>query len=105
MKISKEAVINALKTISLPGDNKNIIDKGAVSNLLVFGDQVDIDIKLNNPSLEARKKLEVIILKTLHEKVYEKAKIKINISVVAQEQKHETVNGKTISGIENIIAR
>ena len=104
MKISKEAVINTLKTISLPGDNKNIIDKGAVSNVLVFGDQVDIDIKLNNPSLQARKKLEVIILKTLHEKVYEKAKIKINISVVAQEKKDGTVNGKTISGIENIIA-
>ncbi len=104
MKISKEAVINALKTISLPGDNKNIIDKGIVSNVLVFGDQVDIDIKLNNPSLQARKKLEVIILKTLHEKVYEKAKIKINISVVAQEKKDGTVNGKTISGIENIIA-
>ena len=30
--------------------------------------------------------------------------IKINISVVAQEKKDGTVNGKTISGIENIIA-
>lgn len=104
MKISKEDVINALKTISLSGDNENLIDKGSVSNVLIFGDQIDIDLKLNNPSLQARKKLEVLILKTLHEKVYEKAKIKINVSIVAEEKKDQSITAKTLSGIENVIA-
>ena len=104
MKISKEDVINTLKTISLSGDNQNIIDKGSVSNVMIFGDQIDIDLKLNNPSLQARKKLEVLILKTLHEKVYEKAKIKINVSIVAEEKKDQSITAKTLSGIENIIA-
>ena len=104
MKISKEDVINTLKTISLSGDNQNIIDKGSVSNVMIFGDQIDIDLKLNNPSLQARKKLEVLILKTLHEKVYEKAKIKINVSIVAEEKKDQSITAKTLSGIENVIA-
>ena len=104
MKISKEDVINSLKTISLSGDNENIIDKGSVSNVMIFGDQIDIDLKLNNPSLQARKKLEVLILKTLHEKVYEKAKIKINVSIVAEEKKDQSITAKTLSGIENVIA-
>jgi len=104
MKISKEDVINALKTISLSGDNENIIDKGSVSNVMIFGDQIDIDLKLNNPSLQARKKLEVLILKTLHEKVYEKAKIKINVSIVAEEKTDQSITAKTLSGIENVIA-
>ena len=104
MKISKEDVINSLKTISLSGDNKNIIDKGSVSNVMIFGDQIDIDLKLNNPSLQARKKLEVLILKTLHEKVYEKAKIKINVSIVAEEKKDQSITAKTLPGIENVIA-
>lgn len=104
MKISKEDVINALKTISLSGDNENIIDKGSVSNVMIFGDQIDIDLKLNNPSLQARKKLEVLILKTLHEKVYEKAKIKINVSIVAEEKKDQSITAKTLPGIENVIA-
>ena len=104
MKISKEDVINALKTISLSGDNENIIDKGSVSNVIIFGDQIDIDLKLNNPSLQARKKLEVLILKTLHEKVYEKAKIKINVSIVAEEKRDQSITAKTLSGIENVIA-
>ena len=104
MNISKKDVIEALKTICLSGESENIVDKGAVSNLMIFGDQIDIDLKLNNPSLQARKKLEVLILKTLHEKVYEKAKIKINISVVAQEKKDQSITTKTLSGIENVIA-
>ncbi len=104
MNISKKNVIETLKTICLSGESENIVDKGAVSNLMIFGDQIDIDLKLNNPSLQARKKLEVLILKTLHEKVYEKAKIKINISVVAQEKKDQSIAVKTLSGIENIIA-
>lgn len=104
MKITKEAVLRTLKTISLPGEGENIVDKGIVSNLMIFGDQIDIDIQLENPSLQARKKLEVTILKTLHEQVYEKAKIKINIKVVTPPKTTETIKGKPILGIENVIA-
>jgi ATP-binding protein involved in chromosome partitioning len=104
MKITKEAVINSLKTVSLPGEGGNIIDEGVVSNIMIFNDQVDIDLQLQNPSLQARKKLEVTILKTLHEQVYEKAKIKINTKVVAAAKPEQTIKGKPIEGIENIIA-
>ena len=104
MKITKEAVINSLKTVSLPGEGGNIIDEGVVSNIMIFDDQVDIDLQLQNPSLQARKKLEVTILKTLHRQVYEKAKIKINIKVVAAAKPEQTIKGKPIEGIENIIA-
>ena len=105
MEITKEAIFEALKTITLPGEGENIVDKGAVSNIMIFGDQIDIDIQLQNPSLQARKKLEVSILKTIHEQVYEKAKIKINIKVIAKPAKEQNViKGKPIKGIENIIA-
>ncbi|MDB4263379.1 Mrp/NBP35 family ATP-binding protein [Flavobacteriaceae bacterium] len=104
MIITKEAVINALNKISLPGEGKNIIDRGAVSNIMIFGDQIDIDIQLENPSLQARKKLEVTILKTIHEMVFEKAKIKINIKVVSPPAEENTIKGKPIKGIENVIA-
>ena len=104
MKITKEAVIESLKTISLPGKGGNLVDQGVVSNIMIFGDQVDIDLQLQNPSLQARKKLEVTILKTLHEQVYEKAKIKINTKVIAPPKSQDQIKGKPIQGIENIIA-
>ena len=104
MKITKNSIFSALEKISLPGEKENIIDKGIVTNVMIFGDQVDIDIKFENPSLQARKKLEVTILKTIHELVYKKAKININIKVISPQKKVDSIKGKPIPGIENVIA-
>lgn len=102
MKINKTEVLQALETISAPGEGKNMIESGAVTNVMVFGDEVIVDITINNPSLQAKKKTEVEILKTIHDKVYQKAKIKVNIKVEAQEKPQ--IKGKNIPGIKNIIA-
>ena len=69
---------------------------------MIFGDQIDIDLKLNNPSLQLGKVR--FNFENFARKVYEKAKIKINISVVAQEKKDQSITTKTLSGIENVIA-
>ena len=56
MKINKENVLKALESISAPGERKNIVESKAVLNVMTFGDQIDIDLKLENPTLQARKK-------------------------------------------------
>ena len=83
MKIAKKDILEALENITVPGEGQNMVESGAVTNIQVFGDEVEVDITIKNPSLQARKKTEVEILKIIHEKVYEKAKIKINLKVEA----------------------
>lgn len=102
--MKKDEIISALKSISVPGEGQNMVDSGAVTNVQVFGDEVEVDITINNPSLQAKKKTEVSILQTIHEKVHEKAKIKVNLKVVAAEQEKPQIKGKPIAGIKNIIA-
>ncbi|NRR90061.1 Mrp/NBP35 family ATP-binding protein [Winogradskyella undariae] len=105
MKLVKQDILNALKTITAPGEGENMVDSGAVTNVVTFADEVIVDITIKNPSLQARKKTEVEILQTIHKEVYEKAKIKVNIKVEAPaaESKNE-IKGKAIPGIQNIIA-
>jgi len=103
MKFTKKNVEDALKTITTPGGGGNLIDSQAVTNIMVFGDEIDIDVRLSNPSLQARKKLEVSILEVLHEKVYPKAKIKINTKVDAPPPT-APIKGQPIPGIDSIIA-
>jgi ATP-binding protein involved in chromosome partitioning len=81
-----------------------MIDSQAVKNIIVFGDEVIVDITISNPSLQAKKRTEVDILKTIHELVYAKAKITVNIKVEAQTQPKNNIKGKPIPGIQNIIA-
>jgi len=106
MKLNKKDILKALENITVPGEGKNMVESGAVTNVMVFGDEVVVDITIANPSLQARKKTEVEILKTIHAEVYEKAKIKINVKVEAPAAKPKAneIKGKPIPGIKNIIA-
>jgi ATP-binding protein involved in chromosome partitioning len=105
VKLKKQDILEALKAITVPGEGENMVDSGAVTNVVTFADEVIVDITIKNPSLQARKKTEVEILQTIHREVYEKAKIKVNIKVDAPATKPKNeIKGKPIPGIQNIIA-
>ncbi|MCP4978442.1 MAG: Mrp/NBP35 family ATP-binding protein [Maribacter sp.] len=105
MKLNKQDILKALEHITVPGEGQNMVESGAVKNVQIFGDEIEIDITINNPSLQARKKTEVEILKIIHKEVYEKAKIKINVKVDAPpKQQVNEIKGKPLPGIQNIIA-
>ena len=104
MKFSKKDIENALKTITAPGEGTNMIDSKAVKNIMVFDDEVVVDITITNPSLQAKKRTEVDILKTIHEQVYPKAKIQVNVTVNAPTKAKNEIKGKPIPGIQNIVA-
>ncbi len=104
--MTKSEILKALSTISAPGEGQNLVESGAIKNVQVFGDEVVVDVTINNPSLQARKKTEVSILQVIHADVHPKAKIKVNLSVEASEktQNSNLIKGKPIPGIKNIIA-
>ena len=104
MKLNKQDVSNALKTISAPGEGANMIDSGAVKNIVVFADEVIIDITISNPTLQAKKRTEVDIMKVIHDNVYEKAKITVNVKVEAAAKPKNEIKGSPIPGIQNIVA-
>jgi len=105
VKLNKQDILKALENISTPGDGQNMIESGAVKNVMTFGDEVIVDITINNPSLQAKKRMEVDIMKTIHDKVYEKAKITVNVKVDAPASpKSNVIKGKPIAGIQNIVA-
>ena len=104
MKFNKQDIEQALKTITVPGEGQNMIESKAVKNIIVFADEVIVDITISNPSLQAKKRTEVDILKTIHELVYAKAKIKVNVKVEASTQPKNEIKGKSIPGIQNIVA-
>ena len=105
MKINKKSIESILKTINSPGTNQDLISSGALLNIQVFGDQIEIDLKINNPSLQARKKLEIDIEKSITSKIEDKLIIKTNISVDYSKSKSSNlIKGQPIPGIDSIIA-
>ncbi|RSK41852.1 Mrp/NBP35 family ATP-binding protein [Mangrovimonas spongiae] len=111
MKLNKQDILKALETITAPGEGQNMVESEAVTNIVTFGDEVIVDVTIKNPSLQAKKKTEVEIMKVIHDKVYEKAKIKVNVKVDAPAKPKngmsggkQEIKGKPIPGIKNIVA-
>ena len=105
MNIQKKQIQEVLKSVKVKGDEKSLIENNLVTNIVVFGDEVNIDITIHNPTLHAKKQVEVDILKAVHEQVYAKAKIKVLIKVEAPKQENSNlIRGEKIQGVENIIA-
>lgn len=105
MTFDKQAVLDALKTITAPGEAENMVDSGVVKNVVIFGDEVIVDVTISNPTLQAKKRIEVDIMKTIHDLVFEKAKVQVRVTVNSPAAATAaTIKGQPIKGIQNIIA-
>ena len=104
MNIDKQQIQNALSSVKMPEGDKSIWESGVVKNIQIFGIEIILDVEISNPTLQYKKRVEVDCLKIIHEKVYEKADIKINFTVLKTEEKATIIKGNEIPGIKNIIA-
>lgn len=106
MSISKKDIFKALETITVSGEGKNMVDSGAVQNVVTFADEVIVDLTLSTPALHIKKRAEADVKKAIHENVDANAKVQVNIKVEApaKPQNPNLIKGKPIKGIQNIVA-
>lgn len=103
MTLNKKDISKALETITAPGEGKNLIESEAVKNIVTFDKEVIVDVTIGNPSLQAKKKIEIEIMKAIHEHVHQKADVKVNVSAEVPPKPTE-IKGNKIPGVQNIIA-
>ena len=104
MNINKQQIEKALSLVKMPEGDKSILESGVVKNIQIFGTEIILDLEITNPTLQYKKRVEVDCLKIIHDKVYEKADIKINTIVLKSEVKSNVIKGNEIPGVKNIIA-
>ena len=107
MSFTKQDIYKALETITEPGEGKSLVENKNISNLVVFGNEVIVDVTISNPTLQAKKKVESEIKKAILSKVDEKIDVKVNVKTSAapkKEEKSTLIKGKKIPSIKNIIA-
>ena len=106
MSFKKQDIYKALETITAPGEGKSLIENNNVTNVVTFGNEVIVDVTINNPTLQARKKIETEISKAIKTNVNDSIEVKINVKVEKAESKEKPnqIRGKEIPNIKNIIA-
>lgn len=104
MKLDRKEILSALETITIAGEGKNMVESGAVKNVLTFGNEVVVDLLISTPAMHIKKRAEDDIKKLIHEKFSPDAVVKVNIKVEAPANNPNEIKGKAIPGISNIIA-
>lgn len=104
MSFKKQDIYGALEKISAPGEGKNLMESNSVTNVVIFGKEVIVDVTINNPSLQAKKKIEVEIMKVIHDHVDQKIDVKVNVKANPIMQPKTIAPDNSIPGIKNIIA-
>ena len=103
MKLDRKDILKALETITIAGEGKNMVESGAVQNVVTFGnEEVVVDLVLTTPAMHIKKRAEDDIKKLIHTTYSDSVNVKVNIKVEAPEKTE--IKGKEIPGISNIIA-
>ena len=102
MKLDRKEILKALETITIAGEGKNMVESGAVKNVVTFGDEVVVDLIIATPAMHIKKRAEDDIKKLIHEKFSPDVVVKVNIKVEAPEKNE--IKGKAVPGMRNIIA-
>ena len=63
MKLDRKEILKALETISIAGEGKNMVESGAIQNVITFGDEVVVDLVLATPAMHIKKRAEDDIIK------------------------------------------
>ena len=103
--LSKARYQQSLETITAPGEG-SLVENNNLINVVIFGDEVVVDITIANPTLQAKKKVEVEVIKAIHTHVDQKINVKVNVKSVPKpkEETPNVIRGKAIPNIQNIIA-
>jgi ATP-binding protein involved in chromosome partitioning len=103
MKLDRKEILKALETITIAGEGKNMVESGAIQNVITFGNEVVIDLTLSTPAMHIKKRAEDDIKKLIHETFSADIVVKVNSKVEVKENENQ-IKGKSIPGIKNIIA-
>lgn len=106
MSIKKQDVMEALSGITVAGAGKNMVESGAVRNVMTFADEVVVDLVLETPAMHIKKRAEADVIDAVLSKVSADAKVSVNIKVEApaKPDNPNLIKGKAIPGIKNIVA-
>ena len=106
MEFTKKDILNALETITAPGAGGNLIATDSIKNIVIFDKEVLVDVTIGNPSLQAKKRVEVDIMKTIHEKVHQKIQVKVNVITETPKVVAPTpiIKNDKLPGVKNVIA-
>lgn len=102
MEITKEEILRALERVVEPDLKKDIVALDLVSDVVVEGEIVAFEVKVSNPAMHGKKRMEEACLFALERHFGKKVPADIKVVGIAKEGTAE--QRRILPGVKNIIA-
>ena len=103
MNPSKDIILSLLKTIYLENGETDIVSNKSITNVIVFENEVIIDLEINNPTLQSKNKVKASIKDVLKSK-FNQIDVKFNFKIAKTTNKTILNNSRVLENVQNIIA-
>tara|TARA_B100001059_G_C17823939_1_gene580132 strand:- start:2007 stop:3134 length:1128 start_codon:yes stop_codon:yes gene_type:complete len=103
LKISKDIILSLLKTIYLENGKTDIVSNKSITNVIVFENEVIIDLEINNPTLQSKNKIKASINDVLKSK-FNQIEVKVNFKITKTTNKTILNDSRVLENVQNIIA-
>ena len=103
MKPSKDIILSLLKTIYLENGKNDIVSNKSITNVIVFENEVIIDLEINNPTLQSKNKIKASINDVLKSK-FNQIDVKVNFKITKTTSKTILNDSRVLENVQNIVA-
>jgi len=104
LKPNKNKILTLLRTVHLNNEKIDIVSNNSVTNIIVFDNEILIDLEIENPTLQSKNKVKKLINDVLKAKFKDNYDLKINFKVAKPAIKTILNHEKVLENVQNIIA-
>ena len=104
LRPNKDKILNLLKNVHLNNEKHDIVTNNSVSNVVVFDNEILIDLEIVNPTLQSKNKVKTLINNVLKGEFKNNFVVKINFIVALPKKKTILNDDKVLANVQNIIA-
>ncbi|MDP4828464.1 MAG: P-loop NTPase, partial [Flavobacteriales bacterium] len=102
MQVTREQVLEALSHVVEPDLKKDIISLNLVEDLQIEGNTIRFKVKVSNPAMHSRKRMEEACEFTLQRILGE---VSVDVQAIALEKKEQTAETRRVlPGVKHIVA-
>jgi len=102
--LTKNKISELLGNIHFEDNKTDIISDGSVKNIVVFDNEIVIDLKILKPTLQAKNTIKRKIIDSLKNNIDFNIDVKVNFVVISEKENTIFNSSRKIENISNIIA-
>ena len=102
--LTKNKISELLGNIHFEDNKTDIISDGSVKNIVVFDNEIVIDLKILKPTLQAKNSIKRKIIDSLKNNIAFNIDVKVNFVVISEKENTIFNSSRKIENISNIIA-